>query len=159
MIKIGLLFDFYEYDRTEKFRFGRLYLKTKEKHLIFQATSGLLGHQRIVDCGTRGKGGIPPCEFVGISTYSVSTHSIPMPNKRGIEGNFYQIFPYSNQVKINDGVYTRGDFGIHQDAGVKGTAGCIGITKGVHWKVFEIEMQSLVVQGVSSVELLVPGGY
>lgn len=159
MIKPNLLFDFYEYNRTEKFRFGRLYLQTDKKHLKFQATSGLQNYQKQSDCWRRGLAGIPPCELVSISTYSVDTSPSPMLKTKGIEGNFYRVYPFSNNVKMSHGVYARGDFGIHQDAGIKGTAGCIGITKGVHWQVFQIEMQALVVQGISSIKLFVPTGY
>lgn len=159
MTKPSLLFDFYEYNRTEKFRFGRLYLQANKKHLKFQATSGLQNYQKQSDCWQRGKAGIPPCELVSILAYNVETTPIHMPKTRGIEGNFYRIYPFNNYVKMSHGVYTRGDFGIHQDAGTKGTAGCIGITKGMHWKVFQIEMQNLVVQGISSVDLFVPVGY
>ena len=155
-----LVFDFYSVkDIGNSFKFGKLYLRTMDKYLRFQATSGLLNHQRLSNCGERGRGGIPPCELVNIPAYSVSTKAIAMPKVRGVEGNFYQIFPHLNRVEINDGVYTRGDFGIHQDAGVLGTAGCVGITKGMHWKAFEMEMQELVKKGIGSISLFVPMGY
>lgn len=155
-----LTFDFYRVDdREHNFKFGKLYLRTKDKYLKFHATSGLHGYQRLVDCGKRGRGGIPPCELVAILSYTVSTKPIPMPKTRGVEGNFYQIFPHLNQVQTSYGVYTRGDFGIHQDAGIKGTAGCVGITKGMHWKAFEMEMQGLVTQGIEKINLFVPMGY
>lgn len=155
-----LTFDFYKVDdREHNFKFGKLYLRTKDKYLKFHATSGLHGYQRLIDCGKRGRGGIPPCELVSIPTYTVSTKPIPMPKLRGVEGNFYQIFPHLNQVQTSHGVYTRGDFGIHQDVGVKGTAGCIGITKGIHWQAFQMEMQELTVQGISSMNLFIPMGY
>jgi hypothetical protein len=155
-----LTFDFYKVgDQGNSFKFGKLYLRTKDKYLKFHATSGLPNYQQLINCGQRGRGGIPPCEMVNILTYTVSTKPIPMPKLRGVEGNFYQIFPHLNQVKTSSGVYTRGDFGIHQDAGILGTAGCIGITKGMHWKAFQMEMQSLVTQGFEKINLFVPVGY
>lgn len=155
-----LTFDFYKVDDREyNFKYGKLYLRTKDKYLKFHATSGLSGYQRLIDCSKGSHGAIPPCELVNISTYSVSTKPIAMPKLRGIEGNFYQILPYLNKVKMSHGVYTRGDFGIHQDAGILGTAGCIGVTKGMHWRAFQMEMQSLLVQGISSINLFVPMGY
>lgn len=155
-----LIFDFYSLiDTDESFKFGKLYLRTMSKYLKFHATSGLPNHQKLLNCGQRGQGGIPPCELVNIPAYSVSTKPIQMPKLRGVEGNFYQIFPHLNKVEMSNGIYTRGDFGIHQDAGILGTAGCIGITKGMHWKAFQIEMQGLVTQGISSISLFVPMGY
>lgn len=154
-----LIFDFYRKDEFEGFRFGKLFLRTPNKHLKFHATSGLLGHQNLFNCGESGQGAIPPSELVNIPCYIVNTSPISMLGKRGIEGNFYQIFPYLNKVEINDGVYTRGDFGIHQDAGIKGTAGCVGLTRGMHWKAFEVEMKILREQGLERINLFVPVGY
>lgn len=159
MKKTELIFDFYKVNDSDAFKFGKLYLRTKDKYLKFHATSGLPGYQQLSDCWKRGKAGIPPCELVSILTYNVDTTPIHMPKTRGIEGNFYRIYPFNNDVQMSHGVYTRGDFGIHQDVGVKGTAGCIGVTKGMHWKAFQMEMQNLVVQGISSVNLFVPVGY
>lgn len=155
-----LTFDFYKVGEfADSFKFGKLYLRTKDKYLKFHATSGLPMYQNLMNCGEKGRGGIPPCELVNISAYNVDTTPIHMPKKRGVEGNFYRIFPFNNNVRMSDGVYTRGDFGIHADMGQKGTAGCIGITKGMHWKAFQMEMQSLVTQGISSINLFVPMGY
>ena len=160
MRKPELLFDFYKVGEfSDKFKFGKLYLKTTDKHLKFHATSGLPNHQQLENCGEKGRGGIPPCELVNILAYTVSTAPILMPKLRGVEGNFYQIFPHLNQVKMSHGVYTRRDFGLHQDAGILGTAGCIGITKGMHWKAFQMEMQNLLVQGFENIDLFVPMGY
>lgn len=151
-----LIFNFYNLEDTYQFRYGKLILKTHEKNLRFQVTSGLMNFQDIRDCGTRRKGGIPPCKYVGIPHYSVATSPIPMNEKRGIEGNFYQIFPYLNDVVINNSTQSRGDFGVHKDAGIKGTAGCVGITKGMHWDVFESEIKRLRLQGVNYIPLFVP---
>lgn len=154
-----LLFDFYKVGRKDTFNFGKLFVRTKSKYLKFHATTGLPGFQDLRDCGTRMKGGIPPCELVSVANYTVSTSPTPMPKLRGVEGNFYQIFPYLNRVRVNDHIYTRGDFGIHQDAGVLGTAGCIGVTKGMHWKAFELTMKELLESGINFVPLFVPMGY
>ena len=154
-----LQFDFYNINKFDGFKFGKLFLRTHQKSLRFHATSGLAGYQELSSCWRRGLAAIPPCKLVSIPFYTVCTKPIPMPRNRGIEGNFYQIFPYMNLVKVSHGVYERGDFGIHQDAGSLGTAGCIGVTKGMHWQAFQVEMQSLLVQGLSSINLSVPVKY
>jgi len=159
MNKPVLIFEFYNLAIGDNFRFGKLILRTHDRNLRFHATSGLSNFQGIASCGLVGRGAIPPCEFVSIPTYTVNTSPYPMFGKVGIEGNFYQIFPYVNNVKVHNRTSTRGDFGIHQDEGVKGTAGCIGITKGMHWKAFQMEMQSLVTQGFENINLFVPVGY
>lgn len=156
MTKPILTFDFYNLERDDLFHFGKLKIKSSNGNLKFQATSGLANFQDVPTCWMKGRGSIPPCNLISIPFYNVDTTPIHMPKTRGIEGNFYRIFPFSNYVKTSHGVYTRGDFGIHQDVGVKGTAGCIGITKGLHWKLFEIEMQRLKLQGFNSVDLFVP---
>lgn len=159
MKKPELIFDFYNLEMGDNFRFGKLILRAPDKNLKFHATSGLFNFQGIGSCGIVGHGAIPPCELVSIPTYTVDTKPILMAGKRGIDGNFYQVFPHLNKVEVNDRISTRGDFGIHQDAGVKGTAGCIGITKGMHWKAFQMEMQHLLVLGFENINLFVPVGY
>jgi hypothetical protein len=159
MNKPELIFNFYNLKMDDSFRFGKLILRAPDKNLRFHATSGLANFQQIGSCGLVGRGAIPPCELVSIPTYTVNTCPIPMAGKRGIEGNFYQIFPHVNKVEVNNRTSARGDFGIHQDAGIKGTAGCIGVTKGMHWKAFQMEMQSLFVQGFKNINLFVPVGY
>lgn len=159
MKKIGLIFDFYNLKGGGNFRFGKLILATTDKNLRFHATSGLLNFQDISSCGTSNRGAIPPCELVGISEYTVSTNPIFMPEKRGIEGNFYRILPYSNRVQVNDRISARGDFGIHADMGIKGTAGCVGLTRGKHWEVYQREMKFLFDEGIDWLPLFVPVGY
>ncbi len=51
----------------------------------------------------------------------------------GIAGKFYKINPHLVKVKGT----TRGDFGIHFDANVPGTAGCIGIEDPQQWAGFQ----------------------
>lgn len=154
-----LTFDFYNLEMGDSFRFGKLILRAQDKNLKFHATSGLLDFQGIGSCGLSNKGAIPPCKLVSIPTYTVNTKPISMPKKRGIEGNFYQIFPYLNKVEVNGRMTTRGDFGIHQDVGAKGTAGCIGITKGMHWHAYQLVMEGLSQDGFENINLFVPVGY
>lgn len=160
MKKPELIFEFYKAgELRDGFKFGKLYVRTTDRYLKFHASSGLSDYQSISNCWQKGKGGIPPCTLVSILNYTVNTQPISMPKKRGIEGNFYQIFPHLNNVKVNDKIYIRGDFGIHQDAGIQGTSGCIGITKGMHWHAFQLAMEQLNQDGIETIPLYVPINY
>jgi hypothetical protein len=156
-----LLFAFYQVgiSETVAFRHDKLITKSLSGNMIFLATSGLRSYQSIRSCSRKGRGGIPPCELVGISNYTVATKPLNMPNTRGIMGNFYQIFPYSVEVNQFDKKTTRGDFGIHQDAGVLGTSGCIAICSKVHWEAFEKFMRKVSSSGEETIKLFVPMGY
>lgn len=72
------------------------------------------------------RGCIPP------RTWELSTQRLWLPNVKGVEGSFYGIAPFMVTV---DGVQ-RGDFGIHFDANVPGSAGCIVIKQQDHWDIF-----------------------
>ena len=74
-----------------------------------------------------------------------------MPNTKGVEGNFYKINPYL--VRTDKGG-ERGDFGIHKDANVVGSAGCIVMTED-RFKSFEKRMQELYNQGIKEIPLTV----
>ncbi len=63
----------------------------------------------------------------------------------------YKINPHLIQV---DGV-TRGDFGIHADRNVPGTAGCIGIESERDWEDFKGIMDDYHHAGLTSIPLLV----
>ena len=74
-----------------------------------------------------------------------------MPEVRGVEGNFYQIDPH--EVKINGTL--RGDFGVHFDANVPGSSGCVVIRTSVGWQAFEKDMKALLTSGVNEIPLVV----
>lgn len=98
-----------------------------------------------------GAGPIPRCDRVGLDHYTVSTKPINLKHVRGVEGNFYKINPYL--VKV-DGVQ-RGDFGIHRDANVPGSAGCVVIRNDHAWADFEKMMSHYQAAGVQEVALIV----
>jgi len=81
--------------------------------LKVKATSGLAGHQYAGAERIRAKGCIPPGTNWKISTdgYALST--------TGVEGMFYHITPDPHPGT------GRSEFGLHRDASVPGSAGCI----------------------------------
>jgi hypothetical protein len=111
--------------------------------LIIPATSGLAGCQAESFLWYPGKGPIPP--FDG---YSVCTTPEPRPEK-GIEGDFFRIMP--NEVKSEN--VTRNGFGIHRDANVPGSAGCIVIADRLHFARFTMFMLERLAQGEKEVKL------
>lgn len=106
--------------------YGKLVLKDETKSVSFMATSGVGLYQFHGGWKVPRRGLIPP------RRYDVSTNRLFLPNVKGVEGSFYAITPFSLKI---DGV-TRGDFGIHFDANVPGTAGCIAIKQQDHWDTF-----------------------
>lgn len=75
------------------------------------ATSGLAGHQNVGDHTQRGKGCLPPANNWKIAT---SGYFLETP---GVEGMFYHITP--------DPQFGRSELGLHRDARVPGSSGCI----------------------------------
>ncbi|WP_202895711.1 hypothetical protein [Iningainema tapete] len=133
---------------------GRLLLIDSESNTIknvYRATSGSAGWQEHHELAVRGKGSIPPQSDVNIPHYTVATKPIPMPKLKGVEGNFYKIDPHL--VRING--QQRGDFGIHRDANVPGSAGCVVLTTIPGWEGFQLDMRNLATSGVQKVPLLV----
>lgn len=133
---------------------GRLLLIDKESDTIkniYRATSGCASWQEPEEVASRGKGSIPPQNQVGISHYTVVTSPIFMPKVKGVEGNFYKINPH--EVIING--TTRGDFGIHRDANVPGSAGCVVLTSTGGWVAFVEDMAFLLSNKISEVPLLI----
>lgn len=87
-------------------------------------------------------GGLIPAEYQiagNQRAWTVSTTPIAMPKTRGVEGNFYQIFP--SRVVTIKGI-ERSNFGIHRDANVPGSMGCIVMDTAEFIK-FEAEMKNL----------------
>jgi hypothetical protein len=79
------------------------------------ATSGATGFQNHTHYKTKGKGLLPP-----YSEYTISTEGYFLATK-GIEGMFYPILPSPVPG------YGRSELGLHDDANVPGSAGCIVI--------------------------------
>jgi len=104
----------------------------------FRVTSGLAGFQKKGDQGTKNLGPIPSCEKVGITSYAVKTKGDNQSDVKGVEGMFYHITP--DPVKV--GSVERSEFGIHFDANVPGSAGCIVLRDKSEWTRFKAFMKA-----------------
>jgi len=117
-----------QFNRDRGLDWGRLSLNqlNPDKTLyIWTATSSVESKQQGESFHNKG-GLIPPQYRCGIPCWYVETKPIPMPSVKGVEGNFYKINPHS--VTTDKGG-VRGDFGIHLDANVPGSMGCIVMDK------------------------------
>lgn len=152
-----LIFNFYASKGSlTRQQYGTLVLKTPVAKMRFQATSGLAGYQSQKDCWRRGKGAIPPHSCVGIANYIVHLTPLAMPNVRGVNGNFYPITPFKNMVSAGGMNAYRGDFGVHFDSNVVGTAGCIGVNLKDQWQTLEHKFADLLKIGHPVIPLYVP---
>ena len=87
-------------------------------------------------------GGLLPAEYQiagNQKAWSVLTAPISMPKTKGVEGNFYQLFP--TRVMTTKGG-ERSNFGVHRDANVPGSMGCI-VMSDAEFAKFEAEMKAL----------------
>lgn len=116
------------------------------------ATSGTAGNQTQSSQAARGKGCIPRQDQVGIQHYLVKTTPLSLPKIRGVEGSFFPITPF--MVKFKSGI-ERGDFGIHFDANVPGSAGCIVIKNRPAYADFEKRMAQLKKEEEEEIPLLI----
>lgn len=115
-------------------------------------TSGCIGHQYHGSFTAKGKGPLPPSTRVLGGMYQVATKGIFLGQTKGVEGMFYPITPF----EVNLGVVKRGDFGIHFDANVPGSAGCIVVKNRKPWNELEEFMEyAHTHQGINSIPLLV----
>jgi hypothetical protein len=113
----------------------------------YRATSSVAGKQANGAWKKRG-GLIPPSTEIA-KEYLVDVKPIYMPKVKGVEGNFYVISPYS--VPTEGGV-TRGDFGIHFDANVPGSLGCVVLRTRRGWEAFQ---RDIAATGLKQVPLVV----
>ncbi len=97
-------------------------------------------------------GGLIPPDYrgKGILRYHVKTEPIWLPTK-GVNGNFYAISPHTI---FTDRDGKRSDFGIHVDANVPGSLGCIVMSK-ERFLEFELEMGKLRKEGYLRLPLFV----
>lgn len=112
------------FDKDKGLDYGRLSLidVPKQDQKIIKASTGYQTKQ-YPECFHERGGMLPPAyRCKGNFMWSVATKPIPMPNHRGVRGNFYQIFPFE---VITDKGGKRSDFGIHLDADAPGSLGCI----------------------------------
>ncbi len=133
---------------------GRLLLIDKSSDKIierYRASSGQPNNQTYSHISAKGRGPIPPQYECNIDFYQVITIPIYMPKLKGVEGNFYKINPHS--VKL--GALERGDFGVHSDANVPGSAGCVVLTSAAGWADYQVQMKKLEALGINQVPLLI----
>lgn len=130
---------------------GRIILVNGNSNIAFATTSGLPGYQYKEASKIKGRGRAPTCKQANIKSYLVATNPLAMPNTKGINGNFYAITPFI--VSVNGS--PRGDLGIHRDANVPGSAGCLVITIPDHWIKFEAAMKVLADAKILSVPLFI----
>jgi hypothetical protein len=97
----------------------------------YRATSSLAGRQ--FDGGWKNRGGLIPPSNTLDKEYLVDVKPTYMPDVKGVSGNFYCITPYSVPTKGD----TRGDFGIHFDANVPGSLGCVVLRTARGWEAFQ----------------------
>lgn len=129
------------FDRDNGLDWGRLsldQLNPGKTITIWTATSSIASKQNPESFHERG-GIIPPQYRCGIPCWTVDTKPIPMPQVKGVAGNFYKINPH--EVTTDRGG-TRGDFGIHLDANVPGSMGCI-VLNPVNFRDFETTMKKV----------------
>ncbi len=141
------------------------------KILVFMADKGNRGKGKLIAVNTKegkidgawnalsGVGGeenqpmrgpIPSQGVVNTTQYQVVISPLTLSNP-GIAGKFYKINPHL--VSVGD--VTRGDFGIHADRNVPGTAGCIGIESESDWISFKALMTDYDGAGLKTIPLLV----
>jgi hypothetical protein len=110
----------------------------------YLATSGLPDYQRPDDEWIRGKGPIPEGEYqIPTEPYWVKT--------RGVEGLFFHITP----DPVGSGDRIRSELGVHYDANVPGTSGCIGVINWGGWEGFCRRMTNIAALGVEFLPLKV----
>jgi hypothetical protein len=133
-------------DNSQELILGNLRLIYPNNQIVdYLATSGLPDWQRPEDQWTRAKGPIPAGEYkIPSEPYWLDT--------RGVEGLFFHITP--DPVSAGDG-RTRSELGVHWDANVPGTSGCIGLINRDGWEGFCRRMAKIALLGVESLQLKV----
>jgi hypothetical protein len=141
------------FDRDPGQDYGRLSINsfTKGTTHIWLATSSYATKQYAESFHERG-GLLPPQYRVKqLTNYTVRTKPLNLSHHKGVKGNFYQIFPFSVQT---DKGGQRSDFGIHLDANVEGSLGCI-VMNAKRFQQFEQAMTKLRSVGIAEIPLFV----
>ena len=138
------------FDFSKELSKGRLSINSLSKGTIevFVATSSQADQMQPESFHTKG-GLIPPQYRCGILFWQVNLIAIEI-SKRA-KSNFYQILPYA---VVTDAGTVRGDFGIHSDADVLGSFGCITLPCFL-FPAFEVAVRKLVDKGIREVPLFV----
>ncbi len=118
----------------------------------YPVTSGIAPHQHKRSQSLKGAGPIPSCDSVGLGSYFVNTEPIDHTGLIGVEGNFYWI---NTPPKVVIAGIERSEFGIHFDANVPGSAGCIVFEEPSEWDDFQDFMSEYRSKGFNSIALIV----
>ena len=120
----------------------------------FSASSGIRPHQHKKAESLKGRGPIPSCNSVDIDSYFVSTEPLDRSDNVGIQGNFYWI---DTPPEVTVDRVVRSEFGIHFDANVEGSAGCIVFPKGTaaNWNEFQKFIAEYNTKGFDHISLIV----
>lgn len=125
--------------------YGNLQLQYPSGEKIFYvATSGCPGWQQPDDEWTIARGPIPRGQYEIPTTPYWS-------DVRGIEGNFFHITP----DPVSNGDIVRGEFGVHFDANVPGSSGCIVLRNRDGFDTFCDRLSKIAAEGVQSIPLSV----
>jgi hypothetical protein len=128
---------------SQKLILGSLKLLYPDGQIIdYLATSGLPDYQRPGDEWVRGKGPIPK------GKYEIPSEPYWL-NTRGVEGLFFHITP----DPVGSGDRIRSELGVHFDANVPGTSGCIGLINWEGWNGFCRRMATIASLGVENLSL------
>lgn len=140
------------YDCEKGLDYGLLTLNDLSKGYIqkWRATTSTVNKQKREHQHVWG-GMIPQNSETELKQYSVDLSPVYLPHNKGVKGNFYKILPYS--LKTTQGA-TRGDLGIHLDANVPGSLGCI-VMNNYNFTEFEQYMKRLLSEGTKTVPLFV----
>lgn len=131
---------------------GRLYWQEKDKKQVeYVCTSGLPQYQYWESWRLSGHGPLPPCLDLNVEYYQVQVIPMDMRTIVGVSGLFYKILPHTMRTNR----YRRSDFGIHWDANIPGTAGCIGFKDARDWGSFQMRMMRIQEEGHKTVPLVV----
>lgn len=132
---------------------GKLHIMDGETPIAsYVATSGLAGHQEKKHQSWRGIGAIPECKKVGISHYSVLTEPYGRISNPETTDVFFSI-NHPSRILV-DGIWRAG-FGIHFDASIPGSSGCIILRDKTEWNAFIEFMNDYASKGFSSISLIV----
>ena len=148
-----LLFFSAHFNREKGLDYGRLLLEHIDRghqEIWIALSSHLTGQEKE---GFHNKGGmLPPAYRVPrLHQWTVDTYPVDLTHVKGVSGSFYKITPYE---VITDKNGYRGDFGIHLDANIPGSAGCI-VMGTRRFRHFENTMTRLRREGVKQIPLVI----
>lgn len=117
---------------------GSLKLIYPDNQIIkYLATSGIADWQRPEDQWSRDKGPIPAGEYeIPAEPYWLDT--------RGVEGYFFHVTP----DPVGSGDRIRAELGVHFDANIPGTSGCIALINPEGWQGFLRRMAKIAALGI-----------